>query len=374
MISTVNLQHLESLNDVVERITGVVQHETVPDPVVRAADQIELVDMAPEALRRRLAHGNVYPPGAHRRRPRELLPHREPHRPAGAGPAVGGRPGRRGAQRLPRAPQHRRAVGDQGAGGGVPHRLPGQRRAHPAGGPDGHADQGRAGRRARPHRRRPDRHRAPRGCVRTGPSSTTWAAGTSRWWGRTWPRPWCRWPGPRTPPSWSWGPPTGAGSPSSSGLGDQLGHPGGRRLARRPRHRHRRGSRRRGGRPPRRHRCQRRQRADQPGGNDAARRRAVARHNRRLLSPLSVRRRVAAVVIGVIGFPLLTLVLTAGRSNADLATALSSYLVLVVAWRPPAGCGRRPWPPSPASCCPTTTSPRPSTPSPSPTPGTSWPW
>jgi two-component system sensor histidine kinase KdpD len=61
VISTINLQHLESLNDVVERITGVVQRETVPDPVVRAADQLELVDMSPEALRRRLAHGNVYP-------------------------------------------------------------------------------------------------------------------------------------------------------------------------------------------------------------------------------------------------------------------------------------------------------------------------
>jgi two-component system sensor histidine kinase KdpD len=61
VISTVNLQHLESLNDVVERITGVTQQETVPDPVVRGADQLELVDMAPEALRRRLAHGNVYP-------------------------------------------------------------------------------------------------------------------------------------------------------------------------------------------------------------------------------------------------------------------------------------------------------------------------
>jgi two-component system sensor histidine kinase KdpD len=61
VISTINLQHLESLNDVVEQITGVVQHETVPDPVVRAADQIELVDMAPEALRRRMAHGNIYP-------------------------------------------------------------------------------------------------------------------------------------------------------------------------------------------------------------------------------------------------------------------------------------------------------------------------
>ena len=60
VISTVNIQHLESLNDVVERITGIKQRETVPDRVVRQADQIELVDMAPEALRRRMAHGNIY--------------------------------------------------------------------------------------------------------------------------------------------------------------------------------------------------------------------------------------------------------------------------------------------------------------------------
>ena len=57
-----NIQHLESVNDVVNQITGVVQRETVPDAVVRRADQIELVDMSPEALRRRMAHGNVYPP------------------------------------------------------------------------------------------------------------------------------------------------------------------------------------------------------------------------------------------------------------------------------------------------------------------------
>jgi two-component system sensor histidine kinase KdpD len=60
VITTLNVQHLESLNDVVQRITGVPQRETVPDEVVRAADQIELVDMSPESLRRRLAHGNVY--------------------------------------------------------------------------------------------------------------------------------------------------------------------------------------------------------------------------------------------------------------------------------------------------------------------------
>jgi two-component system sensor histidine kinase KdpD len=62
VLSTVNIQHLESLNDVVEQITGVVQRETVPDGVVRGADQVELVDMTPEALRRRMAHGNIYRP------------------------------------------------------------------------------------------------------------------------------------------------------------------------------------------------------------------------------------------------------------------------------------------------------------------------
>jgi two-component system sensor histidine kinase KdpD len=61
VISTLNVQHLESLNDVISEITGTVQRETVPDAVVRDADQIELVDMSPEALRRRMAHGNIYP-------------------------------------------------------------------------------------------------------------------------------------------------------------------------------------------------------------------------------------------------------------------------------------------------------------------------
>lgn len=60
VITTVNIQHLESLNDEVERITGVRQRETVPDEVVRTADQIQLVDMSPDALRRRMAHGNIY--------------------------------------------------------------------------------------------------------------------------------------------------------------------------------------------------------------------------------------------------------------------------------------------------------------------------
>ncbi|MGH3705382.1 MAG: DUF4118 domain-containing protein, partial [Agromyces sp.] len=61
VISTVNTQHIESLGDVVQQITGVAQRETIPDAVLRAADQIEVVDLAPQALRDRLAGGLVYP-------------------------------------------------------------------------------------------------------------------------------------------------------------------------------------------------------------------------------------------------------------------------------------------------------------------------
>ncbi len=61
VITTVNVQHVESLNDVVADIAGIRQRETVPDWLVDLADQIELVDMSPHALRRRMVHGNVYP-------------------------------------------------------------------------------------------------------------------------------------------------------------------------------------------------------------------------------------------------------------------------------------------------------------------------
>jgi len=61
VMSTVNIQHIESLNDVVEQITGTQQRETIPDSVLRGADQIEVVDLAPQALRDRLADGVVYP-------------------------------------------------------------------------------------------------------------------------------------------------------------------------------------------------------------------------------------------------------------------------------------------------------------------------
>ena len=62
VITTLNIQHLESLADVVATIIGSEEPETIPDSVVRRADQIELVDLTPEALRRRMAHGNIFPP------------------------------------------------------------------------------------------------------------------------------------------------------------------------------------------------------------------------------------------------------------------------------------------------------------------------
>jgi two-component system sensor histidine kinase KdpD len=61
VMSTVNVQHIESLRDVVEQITGAAQRETVPDAILRGADQVEVIDLAPESLRDRLAEGHVYP-------------------------------------------------------------------------------------------------------------------------------------------------------------------------------------------------------------------------------------------------------------------------------------------------------------------------
>ncbi|HVP05558.1 MAG TPA: universal stress protein [Dehalococcoidia bacterium] len=62
VISTVNIQHLDSLADVVQTVTGIPVRERIPDSVIDSADEIEVVDMSPQALRSRLRHGNVYPP------------------------------------------------------------------------------------------------------------------------------------------------------------------------------------------------------------------------------------------------------------------------------------------------------------------------
>jgi two-component system sensor histidine kinase KdpD len=62
VVSTMNIQHLESLSDAVATITGAPVNERLPDDVLLRADEIELVDMSPHALRQRMRHGNVYPP------------------------------------------------------------------------------------------------------------------------------------------------------------------------------------------------------------------------------------------------------------------------------------------------------------------------
>lgn len=62
VISTCNVQHLASMADAVATITGAPVHERVPDDVLDDADEVELVDMSPHALRQRMRHGNVYPP------------------------------------------------------------------------------------------------------------------------------------------------------------------------------------------------------------------------------------------------------------------------------------------------------------------------
>jgi two-component system sensor histidine kinase KdpD len=61
VLTTVNIQHLESMKDVVEQVTGITVQETVPDVVVDRADAVELIDMTPQALRKRMRHGNIYP-------------------------------------------------------------------------------------------------------------------------------------------------------------------------------------------------------------------------------------------------------------------------------------------------------------------------
>lgn len=60
--STINIQHIESLNDIVARITGVTVRETVPDSIMQKADSIELIDLTPEELLQRMKEGKVYIP------------------------------------------------------------------------------------------------------------------------------------------------------------------------------------------------------------------------------------------------------------------------------------------------------------------------
>ncbi len=328
VISTINLQHLESLNDVVEGITGVVQHETVPDPVVRAADQLELVDMAPEALRRRLAHGNVYPPeridaalGNYFRTgnltalrelallwvadrvDEELNDYRERHNIAGPWEtkervvvSLTGSPGssvliRRAARMAMRTKAelvgvHVRtddSLNGPGSQGLVANRallddLGGRfvevvgAEVAPALVQVARTENATQLVMGATHRSRLNEYL--RGSVI---NSVIRAAG---------------------------------GSLDVHVIATEAGH----EAAHHP-----------DGQTP-----EAEGPVDEDGNGQRSKAAGTGRHHRSLLSPLSVRRRVGAVLIGLVGFPALTLVLTAGRTSDGLATALSSYLVLVV--------------------------------------------
>jgi two-component system sensor histidine kinase KdpD len=67
VVSTLNIQHLESLNDTIESIAGIKVRETIPDSVLDEADEVILVDLSPEGARARMEHGHIYPPEQARR-------------------------------------------------------------------------------------------------------------------------------------------------------------------------------------------------------------------------------------------------------------------------------------------------------------------
>ena len=100
--TTVNVQHLESLNDLVAQITGVRQRETLPDHVFDEADDIELIDLPPDDLLARLRAGKVYVAERGRHRGRALLPQAEPDGAARARLAPRRRPRRGGRARASR--------------------------------------------------------------------------------------------------------------------------------------------------------------------------------------------------------------------------------------------------------------------------------
>ena len=98
VVSTCNIQHLESVADAVATITGAPVNERMPDEVLAAADEVELVDMSPHALRQRMRHGNVYPAERARIAHGSVLHRVEPDRAARDRPALRGRPRRRPAR------------------------------------------------------------------------------------------------------------------------------------------------------------------------------------------------------------------------------------------------------------------------------------
>ncbi len=103
VMTAVNIQHLETLNDAVARATGVRVRETVPDTFLDRADEVINVDVTVEELRNRLREGKIYRPEKVEQALTELLPQGQPVDAARAGAARRGRRGRREGRELSRA-------------------------------------------------------------------------------------------------------------------------------------------------------------------------------------------------------------------------------------------------------------------------------
>ena len=114
--STMNVQHVESLNDIVARITRIRVRETVPDSVVDSADEVELVDLTPADLIARLGEGKVYVREQAQRAREALLLARQPDGAARAGAAPHRRARRRADAELHARARHHRPVGRRRAG------------------------------------------------------------------------------------------------------------------------------------------------------------------------------------------------------------------------------------------------------------------
>ena len=137
--TTLNVQHLESLNDVVAQITGVTVRETVPDSVLERADEVELVDVTADVLLQRLREGKVYVPEQASRAHRALLPQGQPDRAARARAPPHRRAGGRADARLHGGAGHPGDLGGGGAAAGLhraePDHRPARARRSPHGGP-----------------------------------------------------------------------------------------------------------------------------------------------------------------------------------------------------------------------------------------------
>ena len=111
--TTLNIQHIESLNDVVAQITGMTVRETIPDSVIDDVTDIELIDLPPDELIKRLQEGKVYVPDQAQRAIREILPQRQPDRPARVDHAPRRRTGGRPDARLYAHARHPRSLAGQ---------------------------------------------------------------------------------------------------------------------------------------------------------------------------------------------------------------------------------------------------------------------